>query len=108
MRNFPYTAASVTYSPPSSLDVAEKVAEAGVRSQLSRNVSAVQRKGYTSDEELEDLESPLMSIMDNVYSSSTTIGNGNGNGNGNGKVVEYPGHSLMNARYELLREVWSE
>lgn len=104
VRNFPYTAAPVTYCPPSSLDVAEKVAEAGVRFQLSRNVSAVQRKGYTSDEELEDLESPLVSIMDNMYSSPTTVSNGNGNG----KLVERPGYSLMNARYELLREVWSE
>ncbi|KAF8043859.1 hypothetical protein BT93_A1991 [Corymbia citriodora subsp. variegata] len=104
VRNFPYTAAPVTYHPPSSLDVAEKVAEAGVHSQLSRNVSAVQRKGYTSDEELEDLESPLMSIMDNMNSSPTTIVNGNGNG----KLVEHPGYPSMNARYELLREVWSE
>lgn len=104
MRNFPYTATPVTYYPPSSLDVAEKVAEAGVGSHLSRNVSAVQRKGYTSDEELEDLESPLMSIMDNMYSSPTTISNGNRNG----KLREHPGYSSMNARYELLREVWSE
>ncbi|XP_030452964.2 uncharacterized protein LOC115674647 isoform X1 [Syzygium oleosum] len=104
VRNFPYTAAPVTYCLPCSLDVAEKVAEAGVRSQLSRNASAVQRKGYTSDEELEDLESPLMSIMDNMYSSPTTISNGNGNG----KLVEHPGYSSLNARYELLREVWSE
>ncbi|XP_030519831.2 uncharacterized protein LOC115733285 [Rhodamnia argentea] len=104
VRNFPYTATPVTYYPPSSLDVAEKVAEAGVGSHLSRNVSAVQRKGYTSDEELEDLESPLMSIMDSMCSSPTTISNGNGNG----KLVEHPGYSSMNARYELLREVWSE
>lgn len=101
-RNFPYTAAPVLYSPPSSADVAEKVAEAGTKSQFSRNVSAVQRKGYTSDEELEELDSPLTSIIERLPSSSAII-----MANGNGKHKEYAGNSIANARYELLREVWS-
>lgn len=104
-RNFPYTAAPVVYTPPSSADVAEKVAEAGTKSQLSRNVSAVQRKGYTSDEELEELDSPLTSIIERLPSSPASI-----MANGNGKHKEYAaaaGDSMANARYELLREVWS-
>ncbi|KAF9664701.1 hypothetical protein SADUNF_Sadunf16G0045600 [Salix dunnii] len=101
-RNFPYTAAPVVYTPPSSADVAEKVAEAGTKSQLSRNVSAVQRKGYTSDEELEELDSPLTSIIGKLSSSPAIMANGNG------KHKEYAaGDSIANARYELLREVWS-
>ncbi|XP_008240833.1 PREDICTED: uncharacterized protein LOC103339339 isoform X1 [Prunus mume] len=99
-RSFPYTAAPVMYRPPSSADVAEKVSEAGGRSQLERNVSAVQRKGYTSDEELEELDSPLTSIIDKLPSSPTIVANGNGK-------HEHTGHACMNARYELLREVWS-
>ncbi|BBH07385.1 nucleolar protein gar2-related protein [Prunus dulcis] len=99
-RSFPYTAAPVMYSPPSSADVAEKVSEAGGRSQLERNVSAVQRKGYTSDEELEELDSPLTSIIDKLPSSPTIVANGNGK-------HEHTGHACTNARYELLREVWS-
>ncbi|KAJ6749754.1 hypothetical protein OIU85_000393 [Salix viminalis] len=101
-RNFPYTAAPVVYTPPSSADVAEKVAEAGTQSQLSRNVSAVQRKGYTSDEELEELDSPLTSIIGKLPASPAMMANGNG------KHKEYAaGDSIANARYELLREVWS-
>ncbi|KAJ9184735.1 hypothetical protein P3X46_004434 [Hevea brasiliensis] len=102
-RNFPYTAAPVVYTPPSSADVAEKVAEVGSRSQLSRNVSTVQRKGYTSDEELEELDSPLTSIIEKLPSSPSIVSNGNGNG----KHTEHTGYGVTNARYELLREVWS-
>ncbi|CAN6577088.1 unnamed protein product [Malus baccata var. baccata] len=101
-RSFPYTAAPVVYTPPSSADVAEKVSEAGGSSQLERKVSAVQRKGYTSDEELEELDSPLSSIIDKLPSTPTIIANGNGSGK-----HEYAGHACTNARYELLREVWS-
>lgn len=49
--SFPYAASSASYKPPSTTAVAEKVAEAAGK--LSRNVSMIQRKGYTSDEELE-------------------------------------------------------
>ncbi|KAM1306464.1 hypothetical protein ACFX2H_008846 [Malus domestica] len=102
-RSFPYTAAPVVYTPPSSADVAEKVSEAGGSSQLERKVSAVQRKGYTSDEELEELDSPLSSIIDKLPSTPTIIANGNGSGK-----HEHAGHhACTNARYELLREVWS-
>lgn len=102
-RNFPYTAAPVVYTPPSSADVAEKVAEAGAQSQLSRNVSAVQRKGYTSDEELEELDSPLTSIIGKLPASPAIMANGNGKH----KECAAAGDSIANARYELLREVWS-
>ncbi|KAM7270027.1 hypothetical protein ACFE04_029241 [Oxalis oulophora] len=97
-RSFPYTAAQVIYMPPSSVDVAENVAEVGWRSQLSRNASVVQRKGYTSDEELEELDSPVMSIVDKLPPSPRVRANGK-------HMVENSGYS--NARYELLREVWS-
>ncbi|CAH8385372.1 unnamed protein product [Eruca vesicaria subsp. sativa] len=83
--SFPYAASSVTYKPPSSMDVAEKVAEAGGK--LSRNVSMIQRKGYTSDEELEELDSPLTSIVD--------------------KTSEFNDSATSNARYKLLRQVWA-
>ncbi|KAJ4904097.1 nucleolar protein gar2-related [Raphanus sativus] len=82
---FPYAASSVTYKPPSTMDVAEKVAEAAGK--LSRNVSMIQRKGYTSDEELEELDSPLTSIVD--------------------KTCEFNDSATSNARYKLLRQVWA-
>lgn len=99
-RSFPYTAAPVVYTPPCTAHVAEKVAEAGERSLLSRNVSAIQRKGYTSDDELDELDSPLSSIIDKLPSSPTN------NQNGNGKH-EKTGHGGGNIRFRLLREVWS-
>ncbi|KAG8483723.1 hypothetical protein CXB51_023360 [Gossypium anomalum] len=101
-RSFPYTAALVVYTLPSSADVAEKVTEAGGKSPLSRNASAVQRKGYTSDEELEELNSPLSSIIEKLPLSPTIVTNGGVNGN-----HEHAGYCGINARYELLREVWS-
>lgn len=102
-RSFPYTAAPVEYNPPSSTDVAEKVAEAGGKSHLLRNVSSVQRKGYTSDDELEELDSPLSSIIDKLPPSPSIIATENGNG----KHKNHTYCTGSNARYELLREVWS-
>lgn len=88
------------YTPPSS-DVAEKVAEAGASSQFLRSSSAVQRKGYTSDEELDELESCLTSVIDKLPPSPTAVVSGNGSGD-----REEVGYDGANARYDLLREVW--
>lgn len=86
------------YNPPSTPEVAEKVAEIGGSSQLLRNVSAVQRKGYTSDDELDELDSPLTSIIDNL---PINVDNGSKN------QKDKSSYTITNARYELLREVWS-
>lgn len=83
--------------------MAEKVAEAGGKSHLLRNVSSVQRKGYTSDDELEELDSPLSSIIDKLPPSPSIIATENGNG----KHKNHTYCTGSNARYELLREVWS-
>ncbi|XP_043690627.1 uncharacterized protein LOC122641458 isoform X2 [Telopea speciosissima] len=100
--SFPCTAAPVVYIPPSLVDITEKVGDVGGKLQLERNVSMVQRKGYTSDEELDELDSPQTSIIDKMP-PSPTIGNGNGNGN-HKQDTSYSGGQV---RYELLREVWS-
>ncbi|XP_022747777.1 uncharacterized protein LOC111297325 isoform X2 [Durio zibethinus] len=100
-RSFPYTAAPVVYSPFSA-DVTEKIGEARGKPKLCRKASVVQRKGYTSDEELEELNSPLTSIMEKLPLSPTIVENGCLNGK-----HEHQGYSVVNARYELLREVWS-
>lgn len=83
--SFPYAAASsVSYVPPSTKDVGEKVAE--LAGKMSRNVSIIQGKGYTSDEELEELDSPLTSIVD--------------------KSSDFTDSTTSNERYKLLRQVW--
>ena len=82
--SFPYAASSVSYTPPSTMNVGEKVAE--LAGKMSRNVSMIQSRGYTSDEELEELDSPLTSIVDK--SSDVTYS------------------FTSNERYKLLRQVW--
>ncbi|OIV92348.1 hypothetical protein TanjilG_10558 [Lupinus angustifolius] len=94
-RSFPYAAAPVVYVPPSTANVSAR------KSQLERNISAVQRRGYTSDEEHEELDSPFTSIIGNHSSSPTLTLNGEDNHKKRGS------RSTINARYQLLREVWS-
>ncbi|XP_057543601.1 uncharacterized protein LOC130821858 isoform X1 [Amaranthus tricolor] len=98
--SFPYAAPGVSYLPPSPSDVSEKVGEAAGKPHIKRNVSMVQKKGYMSDEELDDLDSPLESFIE--QSSPCTLQNGNSSL----KSKEQTGHG-GNARYLLLREVWS-
>jgi hypothetical protein len=96
---FPVIVAPVVYCPPSVEDVAEKVAGTGCgNAELDRSGSVVQRRGNASDDDLDD---PLASLYDKsappspcngVAHSSTRQGN----------------TSVANARYGLLRDVWSD
>lgn len=94
--SFPCTAAPVVYSPPSPADVAEKVGDASGKAELDRKASMVQRKGYTSDEDLDDLDSPLRSVIDKTPPVSPVLRDGS-----------QKETKQANARYNLLREVWS-
>ncbi|KAG1363863.1 hypothetical protein COCNU_11G006900 [Cocos nucifera] len=94
--SFPRTAAPVVYSPPSLADVAEKVGDAGGKAKLDQKASTVQIKGYTSDEDLDDLDSPLTSIVDETPPMSLVL-----------RDVNQKESKHANARYKLLREVWS-
>ncbi|KAF5187656.1 Nucleolar protein gar2-like protein [Thalictrum thalictroides] len=96
--SFPYNASPVVYIPPAPADVAVKVITAERKFQLERNVSIIQRKGYTSDEELDELESPLTGVIDKVAMSIA---------NGNEVHKEKASDSGAAIRYELLREVWT-
>lgn len=91
MNTFPRSAAGVVYTPPSPAEVAEKVAEIGGRAELERKASIVQKKGYTSDDDLDDLDSPLRSIVDKRQAG----------------VEIQRENTGLNARYKLLRDVWS-
>ncbi|CAL5063742.1 unnamed protein product [Urochloa decumbens] len=100
---FPVTAAPVVYRPPWLEDVSEKVADTGRGNpELDRRGSMVQRRGYTSDDDLDDLDSPLASLYDKSAPPSPCS---------NGAAAHFStrqGASMANVRYELLREVWSE
>jgi hypothetical protein len=102
---FPVTAAPVVYCPPSLDDVAEKVADTGCGSpELDRRGPLVQRRGYTSDDDLDDLDSPLASLYDrSAPPSPCSIGSAHFSARRGAGAA-----SMANARYELLREVWSE
>ncbi|KAM3209876.1 hypothetical protein ACQJBY_064121 [Aegilops geniculata] len=98
---FPCIAAPIAYRAPSQLDVEEKVSVAGGSAKLDRRASMVQRRGYTSDDDLDDLDSPLASLFDKSAPPSPSNGV-------TPFTAQQRGASLENARFELLREVWSE
>uniref|UniRef100_A0ACD5ZUV3 Uncharacterized protein n=1 Tax=Avena sativa TaxID=4498 RepID=A0ACD5ZUV3_AVESA len=98
---FPCIAAPIAYRAPSQMDVAEKVSVTGGSStKLDRKASMVQRRGYTSDDDLDDLDCPLASLFDKSAPPSPS--------NGVAHFSAQRGASMENARYSLLREVWSE
>ncbi|KAK9671527.1 hypothetical protein RND81_12G036500 [Saponaria officinalis] len=100
-RSFPYAAGPVIYFPPSARDVSEKVGAEGEKPRLDRNVSMVQNKGYTSDEELDGLDFPLTSLIEPASPCAALV-----SGKSSLKNKEPTAYG-GNVRYELLREVWS-
>ncbi|CAN8267984.1 unnamed protein product [Cochlearia groenlandica] len=94
----------ILYVLKSSVSVANEVLEVrgDTITKFFRNVSMIQRKGYTSDEELEELDSPISSIIDKVSVSLIST---------HDEKVKQEGEDtstlVTNSRYELLKEVWS-
>lgn len=98
VNNFPCIAAPIVYSPLPATSIANIIGEIGSESQLRRNRSSVVRKSYTSDDELDELNSPLSSILFNGFSSSQA------STKPSWKRIESRNESAV--RYELLRDVW--
>ncbi|KAF8378118.1 hypothetical protein HHK36_029455 [Tetracentron sinense] len=98
--NLPCNAAPTVYSPPSPAFLAGIVGEFGIQSQMRRSGSSVLRKSHTSDDELDDLDSPLTPIIvDSPRAPPTsTIPNWTPKGNDGRNAV----------RYQLLRDVWRD
>ncbi|KAG8475509.1 hypothetical protein CXB51_032267 [Gossypium anomalum] len=96
--NFPCMAAPTVYSPPSAASLTGIVGEVG--SQALRRSRSVLRKSYTSDDELDELDSPITSIIIENRSDSTDSKSLNWMrmGKGDRKVI----------RYQLIREIWKE
>ncbi|MBA0772821.1 hypothetical protein Gotri_008138 [Gossypium trilobum] len=96
--NFPCMAAPTVYSPPSAASLTGIVGEVG--SQALRRSRSVLRKSYTSDDELDGLDSPITSIIIEKRSDSTDSKSLNWMriGKGDRKVI----------RYQLIREIWKE
>lgn len=96
---FPCNANPTVYQPPAASSFSSIIGEMGSH-ELRRSGSSVRRKAYASDDELDELESPLTSILsDNLLvSQSLTRPNIMLNEKGGRNVV----------RYQLLREVWRD
>ncbi|GER31344.1 hypothetical protein STAS_07332 [Striga asiatica] len=93
--NFPCASAPIVYQPPQADSVAIALGEFGTQPQLSRSRSSVLKKSQTSDDELEELDSPLKSIiLDGFQASPSSVLKENGSRNA--------------LRYQLLRDVWME
>ncbi|XP_059633563.1 uncharacterized protein LOC132276238 [Cornus florida] len=97
--SFPCIATPTVYSPPTVASLAGFMGEVGSQT-LQKSWSLVLRKAYTSDDELDELDSPITSIvLENSRLSSTST-----------KPDWMPkGEKSQNVvRYKLLREVWRD
>ncbi|KAK1377343.1 EEIG1/EHBP1 N-terminal domain containing protein [Heracleum sosnowskyi] len=94
---FPCNANPTVYQPPAAASFSSIVGEMGSH-ELRRSGSSVRRKAYASDDELDELESPLTSILsDNLLSVQPLT---------RPKINEKGGRNVV--RYQLLREVWRD
>ncbi|XP_028769619.1 uncharacterized protein LOC114727059 [Neltuma alba] len=92
--SIPHIAAPTSYAPPPATSVSGITQEMGTQS-LRRSGSSVVKKSYTSDDELDDLDSPLSAIGIDEHSFVS-----------NKFPVVNEGCNFV--RYELLREVWRD
>lgn len=103
VNNFPCIAAPIIYSPPMVTSIASIVGViGGSKSQLRRSTSSVVSKSCTSDDELNELKSPLLSsiFLSGNSSSSAAVST----------KSSLRSREIFNNespfRYELLRDVW--
>lgn len=91
-------AAPASYSPPPAASLTKIIGEVKKQT-MQRTGSAVLKKSYTSDDELDEFDSPLNSIIiDNSRIRAPTASNWMPKSNGGRKVV----------RYQLLRQLWND
>ncbi|XP_041011911.1 uncharacterized protein LOC121255593 isoform X1 [Juglans microcarpa x Juglans regia] len=94
--SFPCTAAPTVYQPPPAASLISIIGEIGNQSMTSG--SSVLRKSYTSDDELDELDSPMTSIVIDNFRVSPTSEKPN--------LMPKRGGGRKVVRYKLLREVW--
>lgn len=93
-------APSVIYSPPPSSMVKHWIGDAAsTNNRYGRSNSSVLRKGHTSDDEIDELESPISWLSVNTMA--------NGNNNFRRGAMNSPKDVGTNCRFMLLREVWN-
>ncbi|XP_030527567.1 uncharacterized protein LOC115738907 isoform X2 [Rhodamnia argentea] len=94
--SIPHIASPIAYTPPPASSLGSVIGEMGNQT-LSRTGSSVLRKSYTSDDELDELDSPIGSIIHDGgrVSPSSTLPNW---------MLE----RRKIVRYRLLKEVWQD
>jgi len=90
---------SVSYCPPPTSFVKLWIGEAATSNEWGRSPASALRKGYTSDDELEEYQNPLAMLQDNIK-----YGN---DANGNGKQKKKKEDFAESIRFQLLRELWA-
>lgn len=93
---YPYIATPPVYVPPSPASIVEIIGETSSPGHLRRSGSSVLRKSYTSDDELDELNSPMASILLNGSRSSPV-----------NIKPSWGGNHQNVLRFDLLQEVWS-
>lgn len=96
---FPCNANPTVYQPPAAASFSSIIGEIGSH-ELRRSGSSVRRKAYASDDELDELESPLTSILNDNLPVSQLLTRPNV------MVNEKGGRNVV--RFQLLREVWRD
>ena len=100
-------APSIQYSPPPTTSIREKIEHISSHIHLGRSASNVLRKGCTSDDELDELESPLLSLLDEtMHGVSPQKIQLRSNGKSRGHTKHTTSNAGLNKLYQLLREAW--
>lgn len=99
LTTYPCIASRTVYSPPPAASLNSFMGEIGTGF-LPRSGSALLKKSYTSDDELDELDSPLTSIIPDSFHSYSALA----------KLSSMPqrkgGRNVI--RYQLLRESWED
>ncbi|KAH9302245.1 hypothetical protein KI387_013828, partial [Taxus chinensis] len=100
------SAPSIEYSPPPASSIREKIGDTK-HIHLGRSASAVLRKGYTSDDELDEIETPLSLLVETVPEISPQMDKMHSNGKPGGNAKHPTIKTGGSRRYQLLREAWA-
>ncbi|PIN03857.1 hypothetical protein CDL12_23613 [Handroanthus impetiginosus] len=98
--NFPCAAAPIVYQTPLVASIASILGEIDTHPKLLCSKSSILKKSQTSDDELDELDSPLKSIiLESFQSSPSSVRPG---------WISKENGSRNTVRYQLLREVWMD
>jgi hypothetical protein len=100
--DFVFFAPSLIYSPPDSGIVRHLISDI-----LGSNNKRMVKKGHTSDDEIDELESSISWLLDNTEGLTSRRHTKNSNMTTDERIANtIPINGKPNSRFQLLREVW--